>query len=63
MDWNTRMIADPDIMTGTPIIKGTGVTVACVLELLDRGATVTEILHEYDHLTPEDIHACRLTPA
>lgn len=28
------------------------------MELLGQGATVTEILHEYDHLTPEDIEAC-----
>jgi len=31
-----------------------------VLNLLAHGATVTEILEEYQGLTPEDIQACLL---
>ncbi len=58
MDWKTRIVVDPGVMTGKPVIKGTRITVEFVMELLGRGATVTEILHEYDHLTPEDIRAC-----
>lgn len=58
LDWKTRIIVDPGVMTGKPVIKGTRITVEFVMELLGRGATVTEILHEYDHLTPEDIQAC-----
>lgn len=58
MDWKTRTIVNPDVMTGKPIIKGTRITVEFVIKLLGQGATVTEILREYDHLTPADIQAC-----
>ena len=58
MDWKTRIVADSQVMAGKPIIKGTRMTVEFILELLARGATMGDVLDEYDHLRMEDIQAC-----
>jgi uncharacterized protein (DUF433 family) len=58
MDWRERIAADPNILVGKPIIKGTRIAVEFVIDLLARGWTVEQILKEYDHLTREDIQAC-----
>jgi uncharacterized protein (DUF433 family) len=42
------------------VIKGTRLTVQYILGLLGQGATVDEILQEYDGLTQDDILACLL---
>jgi uncharacterized protein (DUF433 family) len=55
-----RITLDPQVMLGKPVIKGTRLTVEYVLNLLAHGATVTEILEEYQGLMPEDIQACLL---
>ena len=55
-----RIIVNPKVMVGKPVIKGTRLTVEYILNLLARGATVMEILEEYDGLTQEDIQACLL---
>lgn len=55
-----RITLEPRIMVGKPVIKGTRLTVEYVLNLLAHGATVAEILEEYEGLTPEDIQACLL---
>jgi uncharacterized protein (DUF433 family) len=53
-----RIVVDPQIMVGKPIIKGTRITVEHVLDLLAEGATTHEILQDYKHLKQEDIFAC-----
>ncbi len=58
MDWRDRITADPAILVGKPIIKGTRISVEFVIDLLARGWTVEQILQEYDHLTVDDIRAC-----
>lgn len=55
-----RITLDPDIMVGKPVIRGTRLTVEYILNLLAHGATVEEILKEYQGLTSEDIQACLL---
>jgi uncharacterized protein (DUF433 family) len=55
-----RITLNPQVMVGKPVIKGTRLTVEYVLNLLAHGATVAEILEEYQGLTPEDIQACLL---
>jgi uncharacterized protein (DUF433 family) len=56
----SRIIVDPAIMVGKPIIKGTRLTVEYILNLLAHGTTIQEILDEYSGLTIEDIQACML---
>jgi uncharacterized protein (DUF433 family) len=55
-----RIILNPKVMAGKPIIKGTRLTVEFVLNLFAHGATTEEILEEYQGLKPEDIQACFL---
>ena len=55
-----RIALNPKVMVGKPVIKGTRLTVEYILNLLAHGATVEEILEEYDGLTLEDIQACLL---
>ncbi|MDI6793750.1 MAG: DUF433 domain-containing protein [bacterium] len=55
-----RVTLNPKVMVGKPVIKGTRLTVDYILNLLAHGATVTEILDEYNGLTQEDIQACLL---
>lgn len=52
-----KIIADPKIMLGKPVIKGTRVTVEHILDLLKQGLTVKEILKDYPHLKKNDIEA------
>ena len=55
-----RIILDPQVMVGKPVIRGTRLTVDFILNLLAHGATEEEILEEYRGLTEEDIRACFL---
>jgi uncharacterized protein (DUF433 family) len=51
-----RIIIDPAIGHGKPVIRGTRVPVSIVVGSLAEGMTFEEIEREYD-LTPEDIRA------
>jgi len=55
-----RIVLNPKVMVGKPVIRGTRLTVDFILNLLAHGATEKEILHEYKGLTEEDIRACFL---
>ena len=58
MDWADRIEADPTILAGKPIIKGTRLAVEFVLDLLSRGWTQAQIIENYEGVTQEDILAC-----
>jgi uncharacterized protein (DUF433 family) len=58
-----RITFNTKVMVGKPVIKGTRLTVEYILGLLAHGATVAEILREYDGLAQEDIQACLLFAA
>jgi len=54
-----RIIIDPKICFGKPVIEGTRIPVHMVLELLGEGLTPQEIIEKcYSHLREEDILAC-----
>lgn len=55
-----RIVLNPKIMTGKPVIRGTRLTVDFILNLLAHGASENDILNEYKGLTVEDIQACYL---
>ena len=59
-DLLNRIVVNPQVMAGKPVIKGTRLTVEFILNLLAHGATVEDVLAEYDGLTQEDIQACLL---
>jgi uncharacterized protein (DUF433 family) len=58
MDWRARIVADPEVLVGKPVIKGTRISVELVLDLLAAGYTPSQIRDQYDHLTVDDIQAC-----
>jgi uncharacterized protein (DUF433 family) len=55
-----RIILDPKVLVGKPVIKGTRLSVEYILNLLAHGTTAEEITQEYEGLTREDIQACLL---
>jgi uncharacterized protein (DUF433 family) len=58
MNWRDRIVADPDVLVGKPIIKGTRVSVELVMDLLAAGYSPDQIREQYDQLALEDIQAC-----
>ena len=58
MTWQERIIIDPAILAGKPVIKGTRLAVEFIIGLLAAEWTEDEILHNYPGLTHEDIVAC-----
>lgn len=58
MPWQTYITADPAVLTGKPVIKGTRISVDLVLECLGRGWSIDDILAQYPHLSREGIVAC-----
>ncbi|OGO33877.1 MAG: antitoxin [Chloroflexi bacterium RBG_16_57_11] len=58
MNWRERIIIDPQILVGKPVIKGTRLAVEFIIELLAQGWSEAEILRNYPGLTREDIQAC-----
>ena len=57
MDFQSRIIIDPEIRSGKPCIKGTRITVYDVLEYLAGGMTEDGILEDFPSLQREDIRA------
>ncbi len=53
-----RIVVNPKILAGKPIIRGTRITVEFILELLASNTSEEEILQDYPHLSGEDIRAC-----
>lgn len=60
MSWQDRIVIDPEILAGKPVVKGTRLAVDFVIDLLAHGWTEMEILSNYPGLTQEDIRACLL---
>lgn len=56
MPTQDRIVLDPNICHGKPVIRGTRVPVTVVVGSLAGGMTFEEIQREYD-LMPEDIRA------
>lgn len=54
----TRIIIDPDICNGKPVVRGTRITAQTVLEFLAAGDSVQDVLDEYPALTRADVKAC-----
>ncbi len=57
-----RIVSDPRVMAGKPVIRGTRITVDMVLELLASGMKPEEIAEDYN-ISLEDIKAALLYAA
>ncbi len=53
-----RILIDPDVCNGRPVVRGTRIAVKTVLEFLAAGDSVDDILAEYPNLVRDDIQAC-----
>lgn len=54
----SRIIIDPQILSGKPVIKGTRLAVEFIIDLLAQGWSEKDLLKNYPGLTHEDILAC-----
>ena len=58
IQWQSRIVVEPAILTGKPLIKGTRLAVEFIVELLAQGWQTDEILKNYPGLSETDIRAC-----
>jgi uncharacterized protein (DUF433 family) len=58
MNWRERIVIDPDILVGKPVVAGTRLAVEFIIDLLAQGWSESEILRNYPGLTQADIQAC-----
>ena len=56
--YTDRIVLDPAILAGKPVIKGTRIPVELVLERLEEDVETALLFEDYPQLTPEDIQAC-----
>jgi len=54
---NNRIEANPEIMLGEPVIRGTRIPVELIVRKLSEGATEAELLEAYPRLAAADIKA------
>jgi uncharacterized protein (DUF433 family) len=57
MNYQDRIVRDPQIVGGEPVLKGTRVTLKTLLASLAEGATTAEILADFPTLSEEDVRA------
>jgi uncharacterized protein (DUF433 family) len=58
MPLSDRIVVDPEILAGKPVIRGTRLAVEFILELLAAGQSEDDVLANYPGLAKEDILAC-----
>ncbi|MGH2356214.1 MAG: DUF433 domain-containing protein [Chloroflexota bacterium] len=54
----SRIVIDPQILAGKPVVRGTRIPVALVLKRLAQDLDARTLFESYPRLTPEDIRAC-----
>lgn len=58
VDYRERIVVDPNIRFGKPVVRGTRITVGDVLSYLAGGMSEAELLTEFPQLSHEDVLAC-----
>ena len=58
MQWPERIMVDPEVLAGKPVVRGTRIAVEFILELMAAGQSEGEVLANYPSLAHEDILAC-----
>ncbi len=53
-----RIVVDPAIMVGKPVVKGTRIPVYVVLRHLAQNPNLKDLYEAYPRLTEEDVKAC-----
>jgi len=57
MKQKIKIITNPDVMLGKPVIEGTRITAELILRKFSEGAKMTDILNMYPHLTELHVKA------
>lgn len=60
IEFSNRIVVDPRVLVGKPVIKDTRIPVSLILNLVAHGAPFAEIIEDYPTLTVEDIRAAIL---
>jgi len=58
IDYIDRITANPAILSGTPVIRGTRVPVWIVLQHLSGRLDLEDLFAAYPHITEDDVRAC-----
>ena len=58
-----RIVVDPKIMLGKPVIKGTRLPVEIIVEKVAYGASVDDLRRDYPFLKDDDVRAALLYAA
>ena len=58
-----RIVIDPTIMLGKPVIRGTRLTVETIVEKIAYGAAFEDIIKDYPFIATDDIRAALLYAA
>lgn len=56
--YQDRIIQDPEILVGKPVVKGTRIPVELVLAKLAGNPNLDELFVDYPRLTVDDVKAC-----
>jgi uncharacterized protein (DUF433 family) len=56
-DWRLWIVADPAVMQGKPVVKGTRITVELILEKLAAGESTAQVVEEHPNLSVEAVQA------
>lgn len=56
--YQDRIVVDPDVMAGKPVVAGTRIPVDLVLKRLSQDLDIAALLTAYPRLTKEDVQAC-----
>ena len=57
IEWRVHIHADPAIMVGKPVVRGTRLTVEFILRLFAAGWSHAEIFENYPRLTEDSLRA------
>ena len=59
----SRIVTDPSILAGKPVVAGTRIPVSLILNLLAHGYDVQRVVQAYPTLTADDVKAALLYAA
>jgi len=55
-----RVVVDPNVLAGKPVIRGTRIPVYLIVELIATGTNVNDVVKEYPELQDDDVKAALL---
>jgi uncharacterized protein (DUF433 family) len=56
--YKDRIVTDPEVMAGKPVVKGTRIPVERVIRHLADNPDINDLFEAFPHLTVEDVKAC-----